>query len=328
MAISPLAELLGTLMMATRRGGTFTGSRLGPVEQRVLTAFEHWRDADPVRAGFANLVSHTKYLPDFVGIAPPTHGTASLEEELGTLADLGRDQVREQLRAAAEQTWKVQDLGWMDTPDLAPRIRSALAEAWDLVIAPDWDRRRTVLHREIAYRSALVAEHGWAGALADMGRNVSWENPGILLLAPRVTGTTVVAEHLCFVPITQTDGVWTCDGPVGTGLVYGARGVRAGGSENVRDGAADGGTGAGGAGTMSSGALGRLLGNGRSSILLALDLPATPSQLHGDLDLALGTVGGHLRVLADAGLVVSARLGREVYYRRRRLGEDLVARGT
>lgn len=64
--------------------------------------------------------------------------------------------------------------------------------------------------------------------------------------------------------------------------------------------------------------------DGQQQSLLALDLPATPSQLRDGLGLALGTVGGHLRVLEDAGLAHRARTGREVYYRRTPLGEELV----
>ncbi|WP_199729499.1 hypothetical protein [Micromonospora sp. M71_S20] len=43
--------------------------------------------------------------------------------------------------------------------------------------------------------------------------------------------------------------------------------------------------------------------------------------------LSLGTVGGHLRVLLDAGAVGKRRSGREVLYWRTPLGDALTAGG-
>jgi DNA-binding transcriptional ArsR family regulator len=311
LAISPLAELLGTLMSAERRVGSFAGPRMLENDRRTLRAFRTWREQTPQRAGFVDLLSHTKLLPDAVGIVPPADGPARIAAELGQIATTDPQVLLGQLQESTARAWTPQDLAWTDHPDLPHALAGGLWEAWSTMVAPDWEQRRRVLDREIAFRTARVATGGWSDALEDMGRNVGWEDPGVLIHAPRVAGTVEVDDHFCFVPITQTDGNWMCELPAGHALVYGARGARA---PADRDRAR---------------ALGRLIGTGRAAVLLALDMPATPTGLHEDLDLALGSVGGHLKVLADAGLVVKARTARQVYYRRSELGEQLVvAAGT
>jgi DNA-binding transcriptional ArsR family regulator len=62
----------------------------------------------------------------------------------------------------------------------------------------------------------------------------------------------------------------------------------------------------------------------RAAILTELERPATSSELAAQLDLSLGTVGGHLAVLRDADLIVGTRVGRRVVYRRTDAG-DLLA---
>jgi DNA-binding transcriptional ArsR family regulator len=71
-------------------------------------------------------------------------------------------------------------------------------------------------------------------------------------------------------------------------------------------------------------AVARLLGAARAAILSSLDEPASTTQLVHLLGLPLGTVGDHLRVLREAGLVVGERAGRSVVYRRTSVGDALV----
>ena len=60
-------------------------------------------------------------------------------------------------------------------------------------------------------------------------------------------------------------------------------------------------------------------------MLVALDEPRSTTGLVESLGLPLGSVGNHLRVLLDAGLVLRRRAGREVLYWRTALGDSLVA---
>ena len=72
-------------------------------------------------------------------------------------------------------------------------------------------------------------------------------------------------------------------------------------------------------------ALHRLLGASRAAILLALEDPASTSQLAATLGQSLGGTGDHLAVLREAGLVARARSGRTVLYRRTPVGDALAA---
>ncbi|MGW3248555.1 helix-turn-helix domain-containing protein [Streptomyces sp. NPDC001070] len=61
-------------------------------------------------------------------------------------------------------------------------------------------------------------------------------------------------------------------------------------------------------------------------MLHELERPATTSELAAHLGLSLGTVGGHLAVLRDAGLVTGTRVDRRVVYRRTGAGDLLAGR--
>ena len=70
-------------------------------------------------------------------------------------------------------------------------------------------------------------------------------------------------------------------------------------------------------------ALDRLVGATRATLLRALTAPGTTTQLAAQLGLATGTVGDHLAVLREAGLVRRTRMGRAVRYDRTPLGDAL-----
>jgi DNA-binding transcriptional ArsR family regulator len=72
-------------------------------------------------------------------------------------------------------------------------------------------------------------------------------------------------------------------------------------------------------------ALHRLLGGSRAAILLALEDPASTTQLAAMLGQSLGGIGDHLTVLREAGLITGARSGRSVLYRRTPVGDALAA---
>jgi DNA-binding transcriptional ArsR family regulator len=60
--------------------------------------------------------------------------------------------------------------------------------------------------------------------------------------------------------------------------------------------------------------LSALLGRTRAAMLAALAEPATTSALAARLDVTAGAVSQHLNVLRDAGLVTTARDGRQVLH--------------
>jgi DNA-binding transcriptional ArsR family regulator len=101
------------------------------------------------------------------------------------------------------------------------------------------------------------------------------------------------------------------DPPWPPALIYPARGVSALWEQPGR--------------TGPGSALHRLLGASRAAILLALEDPASTTQLAAALGQSLGGIGDHLAVLREAGLVSRARSGRSVLYRRTPVGDALAA---
>jgi len=76
------------------------------------------------------------------------------------------------------------------------------------------------------------------------------------------------------------------------------------------------------------GSLARLLGPTRARVLVQTQTPVSTSALTALTGLPLGSVGGHLRVLLDAGLLERRRAGREVLSWCSDAGASLVDAGT
>ena len=117
------------------------------------------------------------------------------------------------------------------------------------------------------------------------------------------------------------------DPPCPPSLIYPARGVAALWERPGRGarGAAPGTASAPGTAAAPGTALDRLLGPSRAAILIALEEPASTTQLVATLGQSLGGIGDHLAVLREAGLISRARSGRSVLYRRTPVGDALVA---
>jgi DNA-binding transcriptional ArsR family regulator len=71
-------------------------------------------------------------------------------------------------------------------------------------------------------------------------------------------------------------------------------------------------------------ALGRLIGPARAGVLVLLGTPLSTTQLVALTGQGLGSVGRHLKVLLDAGLVRRRRSGRSVLYFRTGAGDGVV----
>lgn len=70
--------------------------------------------------------------------------------------------------------------------------------------------------------------------------------------------------------------------------------------------------------------LAALLGPARAAILARLATPMTTTQLVAITGRPLGSVGRHLRILTEAGLLERHRAGRSVLYRRSPAGDLLI----
>ncbi|MDQ4502917.1 helix-turn-helix domain-containing protein [Sinomonas sp. ASV322] len=194
------------------------------------------------------------------------------------------------------------------------RVADALEWYWSTAVEPYWPRLRSVLLADIDSRLEELARHGIQEVFKTLHPSVRPTPDGLeitrgcevttlpepgrgLILVPNafVWPNTLVLNTAPFVPtITYA--------PRGVGRLW----------EKVRE--------------TNESPISRLLGRTRAQILAQLDVPMTTTQLACALDLAAGTVSSHLKILAESGLTEPLRSGREVFYQRGKVGEELLAR--
>ncbi len=256
------------------------------------------------------LVSHAlapAWIADFFTVAPPRLGMA-FEEELARFRDLPGEQVRQDLYAARGTPLPAL-LSEAAGSALVAAATRVLEWVWAETVAPEWPRRQRVLQADVVSRTARLATSGWAAVMDDMRVGTRWLGEGRLQIntfdnPPRdLTG----AEELYFIPAHCRARGWVVwDLGIRYGMVYPVTGLFTEAVPAVPD------------------ALARLLGRGRAHVLVRLSSPMSTTQLVAVTRYALGTVGDHLKVLLDAGLVTRRRGGREVLYWRTAAGQAVV----
>src|SRR5438045_4060016 len=116
--------------------------------------------------------------------------------------------------------------------------------------------------------------------------------------------------HLLFIPTTSARGWVGSRGPHRYSVVYPCAGLLAEGRPTA------------------PGALRRLIGPARATLLSLLDNPMSTTQLVSVTGFAIGAVGNHLKILLDAQLVRRRRAGRSVLYYRTPDGDRLIRATT
>lgn len=197
----------------------------------------------------------------------------------------------------------------LERDDLPERAAALLEYVWTETVRPYWDRRRRILEADVVARTAQVSRGGWAAVLDSLhpGR-MRWLGENRLQVnlhayPPR----EISGAELVFMPVTPKTGWVSWEERERYALVYACAGA-------LTD---------PGARTVPA-SLGALLGPARAGVLVLLDSPMSTSQLTAVTGQGLGSVGRHLRVLLDAGLVERRRAGRSVLYSRTAAGEVLV----
>ncbi|MFF3252956.1 helix-turn-helix domain-containing protein [Actinacidiphila glaucinigra] len=309
-ALSPLAETLASLLVL---GAGYCDPWLASWYDRHHGAFRAALDTDPFAKGLVRLLGSTKWMPAHIVLPPAGGMRTTIDGELAEVARAPDALVRAELEKPVAHSWEEHDLGWLTGRDWAARTAELFRRTWTAHVAADWPRRRALLERDVTYRAGLLAAYGWPRALEHMSRHSAWVGADAIRFSHQGSPDRVVGdEGMLFVPVAAVSrGTWLCEAPPASyALVYPARGAAAT------------------AGRTGPGpALGRLIGTGRAAILHELERPATTSELAAHLGLSLGTVGGHLAVLRDAGLVTGTRVDRRVVYRRTASG-DLLAGGA
>jgi hypothetical protein len=306
-ATAPIAEVTGALGALTRPRGP---------DQRAFreahgAAFAQWVTG---RRGMADLVAasfrdarpdQVGWLADYLSV-PPVADDETFEDGVAHLRALDDDALRADLRETTQAPLApvLMEAGLRDL------VVELVGWLWTHTLESDWARRERILRADIVARTAQLARHGWGAVLRDLGRDREWVGDGQLRINRYDLPTRTLPEGstLMFVP-THTDGSWVGWSDDRYAVYYPVAGRLARVDAD------------------SSPGLAPLLGASRAELLTLLDVPRSTSQLVALSGQALGSVGGHLKVLLEAGVVLRRRSGREVLYWRTALGDGLVAAG-
>ncbi|MEZ0093588.1 ArsR/SmtB family transcription factor [Streptacidiphilus sp. EB129] len=307
--VSPLAEATACLFALVRCAATAADERAWL--SRHLPGFRAYLAADPVTEALLAAATGATWTADFLTKPPFLVERASFDDELAELRAISDAEVRANLEVSLMGRPLPGVL--LTASGLADRAADLLTWIWTETVRPDWDRRRRVVEADIVARTRQLSLGGWAAALDDMRPGMRWLGTGRLQInrhdyPPRdISGT-----RLTFVPVTPKAGWVAWDGDHrGYAVFYQCSGRLAEpGREPVPE------------------ALERLLGAARAQVLVLLAAPLSTTQLVALTGQGLGSVGRHLRVLLDAGLVSRRRAGRSVLYYRTAVGDGLTTART
>lgn len=308
-AISPLGEVMSLLRILS---GHESAGPLRAWIDRLRPRYAAIRRADPVIGALITLFRRPGYNADFVQ-PPPTRLGITFADEIAVVRATPLSQARAELarNLAGHHPPPEYARRIFESPDVVARIAGAIERLWTELVEPDWPRLLAILERDIVQRAGKLAAYGWATALGDLDPRLRWSRDGHIDVRHRDRRTVHLAGRgLLFVPTVYGKLITYVDPPWPYAIVYRARGTaELLGPPPV---------------SRTPEALGRLIGRTRAEVLRALDAPATTSQLVAVLGLALGSVGDHLAVLRDTGLVERTRVGNAVWYARTPHGDALV----
>ncbi|TCB98453.1 transcriptional regulator [Micromonospora zingiberis] len=258
-----------------------------------LGAYQQMLAQRPVLRALLAASFRPRWTADFLTLAPATVAP-SFAEELAVVARRCDDQIRDDLRAT--RPGPLADV--LRADGLAEQAVFLLDWVWAHTVQPEWPDRERRLRADIVARTARLSTAGWVGAVADFNRGVRWLGDGYLQVNDYPAAPLALdgAEQLVFVPAHCVRGWVLWDQPTRFGMVYPASGILADTTTPVPAG------------------LDRLIGANRAAVLVRLTTPLSTSQLASVTGLSLGSVGDHLRVLLDSGMVTKRRSGREVLY--------------
>ncbi|MFH7594613.1 winged helix-turn-helix domain-containing protein [Streptomyces racemochromogenes] len=278
---------------------------------RLMPAFERLRRETELDAALALQNRHGG--PNFV--APPPRGlNQTWADDLDAIRATPLEAARHEFAATATgpsaRDPRVRAV--LDSPDAVSRIAEAMDRAWHELLAADWPQLRAICERDVVHRVGVIGEHGWAAAIESLHPGIDWHAGGIEIGFFRGGTIRLAGDGLLLIPSVFVGNIAAhMEDPWPRTLVYRARGTAALWGEEETAPRPD--------------ALTALVGRARARLLVALDAPASTSHLARSLAMTPGAVGDHLAILRGAGLLVRARSGRSVLYRRTPLGEALVA---
>jgi DNA-binding transcriptional ArsR family regulator len=297
--ISPLTETVAALTTLAGQD-PIPGLRRWADQHRP--AYRERLAADPVMDAFVEAGMRPRWMAHLLSL-PPQRGDRTFQDELRRLREVPLALARRDLAVGGRLAPPLR------SRDLVTRAAELLEWVWTETVRPDWPRRRQIFEADIVTRSAKLGAGGWASALDGMRKGMRWLGDGRLQInaydnPPR----TITGAELLFVPTTSSRGWVGCAEPCRYAITYPCAGMLA--DEEPPTGQP---------------ALAQLIGPVRAQILGALAEPRSTSQLVALSGYGLGSVGRHLKVLRDAGLVQRRRAGRSVLYLRTPLGDRVMA---
>jgi DNA-binding transcriptional ArsR family regulator len=284
-AVSPVAEMVLSLR-ALREPGRFP-LQLGWV--RAVQPKVTELDWDVLRW----LVNDTMGSPDFL-TPRPTSPLTQLADELQLIADVDRETFERQLVAVN---------GELPAGLTIDKTVEALRQYWDAMMAPYWDRMRTLLSADISYRGHVLTQHGTGAMLNGLAPAITYAD-GLLKVdrvaavsrTEAVDGRGLVLQPSLFGP----HAVIPFDPGAEPILGYPPRGQA--NLWSVVE-------------PPSQQDLAQLIGTPRAHILELLTHPRTTTDLAGELKVTPSAVSQHLQLLRRTGLVEPQRTGKQVLYR-------------
>lgn len=300
--LSPLAEAIAALKALHRATAGHPAERAW--FDLHLPAYRERLAADPITARLVGAAFGRTWNADFLTPTPTGASGVPIEDELEVLRSTPPASAVADLRMSVDGPVPAE----LHRPDLPQRAADLLQWVWTQTVAPDWDRRRRILEADVIARAALVSRSGWGPALDVLRPAMRWLGDGRLQINTQEYADRVLTgDLLFFVPVTVRYSWVSWDAHGRSAIVYPCSGVLVDADRPPPT------------------ALAALVGSGRAAVLDRLRTPLSTTQLVALTGQVLGSVGGHLKVLRDAGLVERRRAGRAVLYRRTAAGDALVA---
>jgi DNA-binding transcriptional ArsR family regulator len=299
--LSPLSETVACLSALGGQHATSAPQREWLAAHRA--AFDARYAGDPFVRPFLRTAIRPGWIADFLVTPPHTPGE-TFSTELARL----RRTPDATARAHLGLDGAVPDV--LRADGLAERAADLVEWVWSHLVRPGWPRLRRVFEADIVSRNARLSTGGWAAVLDGMRPGMRWLGDGRLQINTYDYAPMDISDaSLLFIPTTAARGwVGWEEPPTSYSIIYPCTGWLATPT-----------------GAAPPDALARLLGPLRATVLTLLATPLSTTQLVAVTGAGLGSVGGHLRVLLDAGLVTRRRSGRSVLYYQTPTGATVAA---
>ena len=121
------------------------------------------------------IVNEGPFVPEFLFPAPVGKSPA-IGEELARVCATPAEAVRASLRRVfGDGEWPDAATDLFERPqETLAEVAAEVAECHDRLIAPHWERLRSVLDADVAYRGAMLAAGGARSLFSDLHPNVRW----------------------------------------------------------------------------------------------------------------------------------------------------------